>query len=248
MGILDMFDKLDDIIYEPVKAVSNWIGEPLKKWEHNRELEKMQTAAEIEETNAKRNMEIQQEQKRLEAELEADQRRWNAEIDQLIAEQEDRRRDKIIASIKQYQIDLANTSKDIINSIGLMSLDLREKANKLVLEKTNEYIAIQKTAQDDAEKRLDNIETKYADNERLRIRMEDSVIDNMEAIINHANQFISELSEDLKRLNENTDELVKISTTTILTTTNSLGNNLTFSGQNSTVLPIEEKTIDVTLP
>ena len=101
MGILDMFDKLDDIIYEPVKAVSNWIGEPLKKWEHNRELEKMQTAAEIEETNAKRNMEIQQEQKRLEAELEADQRRWNAEIDQLIAEQEDRRRDKIIASIKQ---------------------------------------------------------------------------------------------------------------------------------------------------
>lgn len=248
MGILDMFDKLDDIIYEPVKAVSNWIGEPLKKWEHNRELEKMQTAAEIEETNAKRNMEIQQEQKRLEAELEADQRRWNAEIDQLIAEQEDRRRDKIIASIKQYQIDLANTSKDIINSIGLMSLDLREKANKLVLEKTNEYIAIQKTAQDDAEKRLDNIETKYADNERLRIRMEDSVIDNMEAIINHANQFISELSEDLKRLNENTDELVKISTTTILTTTNSLGNNLTFSGQNSTVLPIEEKTIDVALP
>ena len=165
MGFLDMFDKIDDIIYKPVEAVSNWINEPLKKFEHKREMENEQNRAVIEEEKLRLEAELEQQRIRADAELAADQRRWNAEIDQMIAEQEDARRDKLVESIKRYQIDLANASRDIINSIGEMSLELRKKANELVQEKTNDYITLQKAATNDATQKLIEIGERFANNE-----------------------------------------------------------------------------------
>lgn len=43
MGFFDMFDKLDDIIYKPIEAITDWAREPLKRWEHKRELEEQTT-------------------------------------------------------------------------------------------------------------------------------------------------------------------------------------------------------------
>lgn len=39
MAFLDMFDKIDDIIYKPVEAICDWTKEPLRKWEHERNME-----------------------------------------------------------------------------------------------------------------------------------------------------------------------------------------------------------------
>lgn len=234
-----MFDKLDDIIYKPVEAVCEWTKEPLKKWEHKRNMETQAQnieAAEREKAAARAHEEAMAQQtadnemakKKLDQELteqerasvtadlearakiDADIRRWNAEIDQMILQQEDERRDRLVECIKRYQIDLANAARDIVNSIGIMSIELRERANKLVLEKTKEYIAIQDKAKDDAMNRLEEIGTRFANNERVRIRMEDSVINNMDSIINQADKFITEIAEDFKRLNQNTDDLMRM--------------------------------------
>ena len=244
MGFFDMFDKIDDIVFEPVKAISNWINEPLNKFQHKRDLEAEQNRAAIEEEKIRLNAELEIQRERADAELAADQRKWNAEIDQMIADQEDARSDKLVESIKRYQIDLANASRDIINSIGEMSLELREKANKLVQEKTNDYIALQKAATDDATQRLTIIGERFANNERVRIRMEDSVIDNMDAVINHANNFITELSEDIKRLNQNIDILARESVDNInkqlAPLTNSLGKSIENHSSN---VQIEDKSI-----
>ena len=48
MAILDMFDKLDDIIYKPVETVCDWIKAPLNSFEHKRDMKKIQQAADIE--------------------------------------------------------------------------------------------------------------------------------------------------------------------------------------------------------
>ena len=36
MKFLDMFDKLDDIIYKPIELITDWAGEPLRAREHKR--------------------------------------------------------------------------------------------------------------------------------------------------------------------------------------------------------------------
>ena len=89
-------------------------------------------------------------------------------------------------------------------------MELREKANELVQQKTESYIEMQKKAETAAMERLEEIDVRFANNERVRIRMEDSVIDNMNAIIDHANELMKEIAADFKRLNQNTDDLMRM--------------------------------------
>ena len=69
---------------------------------------------------------------------------------------------------------------------------------------------MQKKAETAAMERLKEIDVRFANNERVRIRMEDSVIDNMNAIIDHANELMKEIAADFKRLNQNTDDLMRM--------------------------------------
>ena len=154
--------------------------------------------------------ELQAYNERQAAELQVDQRRWHAEIDAMIAEQESKRRDQLVESIKRYQVDLAMATKDIVNSIGMMSIELRREANALIMEKTQEYRQLQDEATNNAMQRLDDINQRFASNERVRLRMEDSVMNQMDAVVDAANEFIKELAVDFKRLNQNTDDLMRM--------------------------------------
>ena len=48
MSLLDMFDKLDDIIYKPVDAICDWAKEPLRAMQSKRDLQAERVHEEIE--------------------------------------------------------------------------------------------------------------------------------------------------------------------------------------------------------
>lgn len=240
MALLDMFDKLDDIIYKPVEAICEWTKEPLRKWEHKRQFDSeaqriaatehenaearaheifmAQQAADIEEARKRLDQELtEQERASVTADIEArariaaEERRWFADIDQMIAEQEDARRDRLVESIKRYQIDLANAARDIVNSIGLMSLELREKANEMVLEKTKEYRALQDESKKQSLIELQEVKEMFFESDPDTYKlMVSNIMEERRSAVELAGRFIVELSEDIKRLNANTDELMKI--------------------------------------
>ena len=209
MKLLKMFDKLDDIIYEPVKVVADYLHEPIKAIDAHMEVKKEKQIAAIE--NEKKQLEADIEIQKGEAniELQVKQRKLNAEIDDMIAESELKRNTAIVEAIKQYQLDLGQAVNECVYQIGNMSLELRERANNLVIEKTKEYTALQEKSKADAKKELKEIEEMFADNERVKIKMEDAVIDQMRDMVTTAGSFIRELAEDMRRLNENIDELTK---------------------------------------
>ncbi|MDE6034798.1 MAG: hypothetical protein K2G36_02695 [Ruminococcus sp.] len=208
--MLEMFDKLDDIIYAPVNAVCNWAQEPLRKFDHKREMEKMQRSADLQMQMKQQEAELQVFNQRQAVKIEADRKRWDAELEAMIADQEDKRRDRLVESIKNYQIDLGNAIKDIVESLGVMSLELRSRANNLLIEKTREYEKIQEEAMDKSMKRMEDIQNRFANNERVRLMMEDSIMNQMNTIVDAAANLIKELSEDLKHLNMNTDSLMQM--------------------------------------
>ncbi len=239
MGLLDMFDKLDDIIYKPVEAVCEWTKEPLKRWEHKRDMETQaqnieaaerekaaqreheyamaQQAADNEAVIKKLDQQLTEQERasvtadiEARARIDADVRKWNAEIDAMILEQEDARRDRLVECIKRYQIDLANAARDIVNSIGLMSLELREKANEMVLEKTKEYRALQDESKKQSMLELQEVkEMFFADDPETYKIMVGNIMEERRSAVELAGRFIVELSEDIKRLNQNTDELMR---------------------------------------
>lgn len=209
MEFLDMFDKLDDIVYKPVEAICGWINEPLRLWEHKRDMRVQRNLAEIEAEKERQQVELDALRDREAAALRADERKWNAEIDQFINEQEDARRDKLVAAVKQYQLELASATKDIVESIGLMSLEMRSRANDLVLEKTKAYQNIQDQAKKQSIIELKEAQEMFADTDpdTYRILVND-IMSERRSMVETAGKFIVELSEDLKRLNQNSDLLM----------------------------------------
>lgn len=88
-----------------------------------------------------------------------------------------------------------------------MSIELRERANNLMLEQTQKYRAMQDDAIEKSTQRLEDIQIRFANNERVRIRMEESIMNQVDMIVANADRFINELNDDIKRLNQNIDAL-----------------------------------------
>lgn len=198
MGLLSMFDKLDDIIYAPVKAVSSWLEEPLRYTEHRREMKSAKQAAELEVWRAQEQEKLRQAANKADADLQA-----------MADDAQFARNKAAVEAIKQYQIDLAKANEMMIENIGRMSLELRAEAQEMMISYTDRYRAQQDEALRKADARMAEIQERYANNDRIREKMEDTVIVQMTSIINFADEFVGELSKDLKRINELTDDLTR---------------------------------------
>jgi len=210
MGFLDMFDKLDDIIYKPVEAVCDWIKEPLRGFEQKRDIAKERQHMQMQEDMRRLEEKIAMEQEEHAAKMQFQRQKWDIEINTIIAEQEAGHRDRLVESIKNYQVQLASASRDIVESIGAMSIKLRCMANDLVLEKTQEYKRIQDEAKRQSIQELKEVKDNFfeSDPETYRMLVSD-IMEERRSMVETAGKCIVELSEDLKRLNENTDDLMK---------------------------------------
>lgn len=210
MGFFDMFDKLDDIIYKPVEAICDWVKEPLKKMEYERSKGYRKQEAQIEEDNLKLDAQLKMDYGEHEARLQFQRQQWDIEINRIIAEQEDARRDKLVEAIKKYQIQLADASRDIVNSIGIMTLELRSRANDLIIEKTQAYKKVQDEAKKQSMQELKEAKDNFFESDPQTYRMlVDTIMEERQSMVETAGKCIIELSEDLKRLNDNTDILMK---------------------------------------
>ena len=205
MAFLDMFDKLDDIVYEPVKAICSWIKEPLQQIEDKRKA-KLEFLKREQETE----LEIRKEEQL--ARLEMEKKRWDADINQLISMQEIERNKCILDAIMEYRRSMIEDVKSIAYNLSHMEMSLVAEAHGLVLRKTEEYKALQDRAMKQCDDQLEEIGRRFSDNERIRIKREDMVIAQTENIINAAKDFIAELNEDIKRINTNNTNRVNTAT------------------------------------
>ncbi len=211
MNMFKMFDKLDDIVYAPIKLVTDWAGEPLKKSAHRREMEAREKENELEikkETEVTRIlMEIEQYKKEKENELEIKKEtevtRILMEIEQCKKDREFARMTAVSDAIIKYQKELANLNVQVINSINDMQIDFRHKAQTLVYERTVKYKELQDSALNDAAEDLKRIERDFPENSIARDILTKAVDQRLANIITTAHNFLLELNADLKLLNEN---------------------------------------------
>ena len=140
MAILDMFDKLDDIIYKPIETICEWAKEPLRRSQAKREAD---------ERNQEANIEIEKERQK--AIINADIRRWDEEINDLICSNEIKRNKKILDTITEYRRSMIEDAQNIADNLSRMQMALVEEAHELVLLMTEKY----KSLQDKAMKQCD---------------------------------------------------------------------------------------------
>ena len=198
------FSSVVKSIFESVNApfdiLASWATEPLKRWENKREQGNKDRDVQRE---IERNVGV--EKVRTDLQIQSD--RMRAETRQWEEDQDAARRIKLLDAFKKYQEELMALNTNAIRAIGEMNLELKEKAQALVLEKTKEYKALQDEAQKHAMEECDMIEENYANNERVKNMLLNASETKLVGIMNNCTRFIEELSEDIKEMNKSINQL-----------------------------------------
>lgn len=200
MGFFKMFDKLDDIIYKPIEAMTDWAKEPLKRWEHKRQMEKEKALIKEESENRIREKESEIN---LAIKKETQIKKTLVEIEEYKKDKEFERMKAVSEAIMRYQEELTKLNVNAINAIGHMQLDLRGKAQKLVYDKTIKYKELQDSAFGEAATDLKRIEDDFSDNKEAKKILINAVDKRLANIIDTAHNFLIELNNDIKLLNQN---------------------------------------------
>jgi len=207
LGILDMFDKLDDIVYEPVKMICNWAQEPLRAFDAKRK-----------QNEARNEMELEVEKQERLARLQVDQIKWNAEVEAFIADSEIDRNKRIFEAMTEYRRMMEEDIKDIAYQISCMEIDLVKQVYDLV---DVEMASLEK-------KRARAVENRNAELTQIKQLHDDGIIDDetrrdmTKDAVNftldfskHCQSFIEQLKVDTKRICIENSERTKAASATI---------------------------------
>lgn len=141
--IFGMFDKIDDIIYEPVKLVCDVFRQPLKKDDLRNNLKKEKEEQELKKQLEEFEADLEARKKEREMQLSADERKLNEEINQMIADSDLARRKEMIELEAKYRKDMANAAAELTQIFGNIAVDTRSRILALYTEKEKEYLDIQ---------------------------------------------------------------------------------------------------------
>lgn len=213
MGFLSAVGNVFRVLKGPVDVLVDWANEPLKRWENDRNEANKDRDVErdirrqtgVEKVKSQLRMEEAKAQADLEIKMKTEIQRINAEAEQWTKDQEFQRMKDVAEAVCHYRERLTQLQLNTIRAIGNMDIELREKAQNLILTKTREYKALQDQAQKDAEAEFERILDKFSNNERMMDILITSAQKKLASVIDGASQFLAGLNDDIMRMNSNID-------------------------------------------
>ena len=236
-------------IASPVNLLYEWGSSRIRRSEatHNAELQMMveSHAAEMQmkveshkaylsqanaTTASRLRMEEAEHQAELEIKLHTEIDRINAKTEQWAKDKEFHRMVELSKAVVNYRKALTDLQTNTIRSIGSMSIELRDKAQNLILSKTREFMLLQSQAQKEAEGDFERIMEKLSGNERILNIMIDSAQKKQANIVNATARFMNGLNDDIKAMNQNIDSITKSGQAFIEQQISNMSNPLTLQG------------------
>ena len=150
--------------------------------------------------NARQDQKLRQEEAKFMQQLDMDRQKFNAELDDMIARREIERGSLIAQTIAEYQKTMAECTISIGKSLGMMSIELRERATALVEDKQRQYSALQDAAMDKAATQLERIYEKFPTESKARSIMENAVEKQLNNIIDTSDRFMRTIDADFSEM------------------------------------------------
>ncbi|WP_022769176.1 hypothetical protein [Butyrivibrio sp. NC2007] len=201
---LGMFDKVDDIVYEPIKVICDGFRQPLKQIDAATERKKM-------ELNHKLEVEMQQ----LGVDLEQKRMKDSVELQQWEKDAEFERQKAVLDAIENYQKNMGSAAVEIGNAVGSMSIELQAKAQEMIVEKSRLFRQVQLETLHDAQQGINDIQQMYPEDSELKNTMIKPYTDMMANVVNETNAFVLDMKESMKKLTDNINDI----TSTVLKNT-----------------------------
>lgn len=141
--------------------------------------------------------------------VEFDCQKFNAELDDMIARKEIERGSLIAQAIADYQKTMAECTISIGKSLGMMNIELRERATALVEDKQKQYSVLQDAAMDKAAAQLEKIYTKFPEESRARSIMENAVEKQPNNIIETSDRFMRTIDEGFSKMMASVRQIIE---------------------------------------
>lgn len=141
--VFGMFDKVDDIVYEPIKLVCDALRQPLKQVDVHNEKKKAEREQELRKQIERFEVDLELERKQREMQLSVDQRRLEEEINQMILDNDMQRREDMIQLEVKYRKEMADAAAQLAQIMANMEVETRSKILELYTEKEKEYLDLQ---------------------------------------------------------------------------------------------------------
>lgn len=140
---LGMFDKVDDIVYEPIKLVCDTLRQPLKQVDVHNEKKKMDHEQELKMQLEKFEADLELDKKQREMQLSVDERQMEEEINQMILDNDLQRREDMVQLEMKYRKEMAEAAAQLAQIMANMQVETRGKILTLYAEKKKEYSDLQ---------------------------------------------------------------------------------------------------------
>ena len=141
--IFGMFDKVDDIVYEPIKLVCDTLRQPLKQLDAHNEKKKAEHDQELVKQLKQFEVDLELDKKQRELQLSVDERRMEEEINQMILDNDLQRREDMVQLEMKYRKEMAEAAAQLAQIMANMQVETRSKILALYTEKEKEYLDLQ---------------------------------------------------------------------------------------------------------
>lgn len=194
--IFGMFDRVDDIVYEPIKLVCDALRQPLKQVDVHNEKNKKEHEQELKIQLEKFEADLELDKKQREMQLSIDKRRMEEEINQMILDNDLQRREDMVQLEMRYRKEMAEAATRLEQIMANMHVETRSKIFILYKEKTNEYIESQKKFDDSL---LDKVEKmkKLFPGEKGEERIMDYYFQQLDVIAQRSADFAKSMNNDM---------------------------------------------------
>lgn len=141
--IFGMFDKIDDIVYEPIKLVCDTLRQPIKQIDVHNERKKDEHDQELVKQLKQFEVDLELDKKQREIQLSVDERRMEEEINQMIQDNDLQRREEMVQLEMKYRKEMADAAAQLAQIMANMQVETRSKILVLYTEKEKEYLDLQ---------------------------------------------------------------------------------------------------------
>ena len=138
-----MFDKVDDIVYEPMKLVCDTLRQPIKQLDIYNDKKKSEHAQELEMQLKQFEADLEYERQRREMKLAQEKREMEEEINQMICDNYLRRREEMVQLEEKYRKEMAEAAAQLAQILANIQVETRSKILELYTEKEKEYLDLQ---------------------------------------------------------------------------------------------------------
>lgn len=141
--IFGLFDKIDDIIYEPVKLICDILRQPLNQIDCYNDKKRAEHEQQLQMQIKQFEMDLELERKEREMRLTVEEQEIQEEINDMVRSNDLAKREEMVQLEMKYRKEMAAAAVQLANVISDMQADTRKRIFNLYTEKEKEYFDLQ---------------------------------------------------------------------------------------------------------